>query len=250
MERNFKLLDLFCGAGGAAMGYRLAGFEDITGIDDKKQKRYPFKFIHADALEFLKDHINDFDLILASPPCQKFSKPGKGCAVTLGKEYPDLITPLLEILDKSKTPYIIENVPFAPIRPDLKLFGTMFGLRVRRERWFQLGNGIFLLCPLRGKTALTVTNGGLVTIAGNGSSHNRIRKGKKMVYGPRPTFYQGNVKDTWSLAIGIDWMTVKELAQAIPPAYTQWIGQGVKNQLKDIYDETEDGQTLIIDETE
>lgn len=231
-----KLLDLFCGAGGCSRGYFKAGFTDIVGVDNKRKKHYPYYFFQGDALQFLQCHWREFDFIHASPPCQRWSKAGKGCVVTLDKNYPDYITPLKEILATIPLPYVIENVPFAPIRPDVKLWGTMFNLHVRRERWFEVGNGLWIMQPGRGYTQKRVKNGGLITVAGSGSTHNRKREGNKIVYGPKATFWQGSVKKTWAYAMGIDHntMTRDDLAQAIPPAYTEWIGSQIFHQVKKI----------------
>lgn len=234
-EGEIKVLDLFCGAGGCAAGYYKAGLVDITGIDNEPQKNYPFPFIQADAIQYLAANWHKYHFVHASPPCQRWSKQGKGITAITGKKYPDYITPLRKLLESFGLPYVIENVPWAPIRPDVKLYGTMFGLRVRRERWFELGNGLFLLSPMRGYTSKTVTNGQLVTIAGHGSSKNRRRIGKRLVTDVTPEFHQGSVKATWAMALGINWMTKKEMSQAIPPAYTEWIGNNIISQLKSIY---------------
>jgi DNA (cytosine-5)-methyltransferase 1 len=226
------LLDTFCKAGGAAMGYHLAGYE-VVGVDIEPQPNYPFQFIQADAIEYIRTHGHRFDVIHASPPCQGHSKAGKGCIVSHGKEYIDLIPATRQALEAVQRPYIIENVPFSGIRPDLKLFGYAFGLPVIRERWFELGGGIWAMCPVIPRTHLQVSNGDLVTVAGNGHRLNRRRQGHRMVYVHEFKGWRGNVVDTWSHALEIHWMkTARELANAIPPAYTQHIGAIVLPQLK------------------
>jgi len=105
-----RLLDLYCGAGGSAMGYHRAGFDDITGIDIHTQPRYPFKFIQGDALEYLAEHGHEYDVIHASPPCPAYSMASMQWRKS-GIEYQDLIEPLRELLIANGKPYIIEHVP-------------------------------------------------------------------------------------------------------------------------------------------
>ena len=104
-----KLLDLFCGAGGAAMGYARAGFEEIMGVDMLPQPHYPFPFVQADALEYLAAHGEEFDAIHASPPCQGYSVM-HNLPWLRGKEYPLLILPIIEMLEGLGKPYVVENV--------------------------------------------------------------------------------------------------------------------------------------------
>src|SRR3989338_9102679 len=113
-----RLLDLFCGAGGAAMGYSRAGFTEIVGVDIKPQPRYPFTFIQADAMTYPLD---GFDAIHASPPCHKYSTVGKQSAKKLGTIYSDLVGPIRERLEAAGVPYVIENVMGAPLRQPVKL---------------------------------------------------------------------------------------------------------------------------------
>lgn len=135
-----RLLDLFCGAGGAAMGYHRAGFE-VVGVDLKPQKHYPFEFHQADALEFLAEHGREFDVIHASPPCQAHTS----LKNLHDKDYPELIEPTRRLLEKTGLPYIIENVVGAPLRNPILLCGSSFGLRVRRHRLFE--SNWFLIAP-------------------------------------------------------------------------------------------------------
>lgn len=201
-----RLLDLFSGAGGAAAGYAAAGFE-VVGVDHAPQPRYPFEFVQADALEFVADHGHKFDAVHASPPCHDHSTlrslsglDGTG----------DLLPATRDLLDRIDRPYVIENVPGAPMRPDLILCGAMFGLRTYRHRWFELG-GWWALCPMHpphtvptspGRGRMEAWAAGLnVSITGDIGSY----------VGPE--------------AMGIGWMTGAELSQAIPPAYTQHVGE-------------------------
>lgn len=142
---GMKLLDLYCGAGGAATGYHRAGF-DIVGVDHKPQKRYPFEFHQADALEFLAEHGSEFDLIHASPPCQRFST---ATPMSHRKKHLDLITPTRAALLKIGKPYIIENVTGARhmLHNSIMLCGSMFGLRIRRHRYFEIVPEILALTP-------------------------------------------------------------------------------------------------------
>lgn len=198
------LLDLFSGAGGCGVGYHRAGFE-ITGIDNKWQKRYPFNFIQADALEYLEKYGNRYDVIHASPPCQAYS-----IANNIHKrEYPELIEPLRELLIATGKPYIIENVIGAPLNNTIMLCGTMFGLKVIRHRLFESNLDLYcdLMCDHRGKvnprgTRSSFETGDYIIVAG----HNFIAKDAK-------------------IAMGIDWMVREELREAIPPAYTEYIGK-------------------------
>lgn len=204
-----KLLDLYCGVGGAGKGYDLAGFE-VTGVDLAAQPDFPFAFIQADAIEYLKDHGHEYDVVHASPPCQA------SCALTKGTNkgmmYPQLIPATREALDACGLPYVIENVQGADIRRDITLCGEMFGLGVIRHRYFELG-GWSMLQPLhikhRGRVA--------------GMRHGVWYQGPYFaVYG------DGGGKGTvpqWQQAMGIDWTgNRRSIAEAIPPAYTRHIG--------------------------
>lgn len=132
--RKPRLLDLFCKAGGAGYGYWQAGF-DVVGVDIEPQKRYPFTFIQADALEYLARHGGEYDAIHASPPCQAFSKM-KNPDKAHRKAHPDLVDPVRELLMRTGRPYIIENVPGAPLLSPVTLCGSQFGLKVYRHRVF------------------------------------------------------------------------------------------------------------------
>ena len=140
------MLDLFCGAGGAGMGYSRAGF-DVVGVDINPQPHYPFEFHQADALEYLADHWREFDVIHASPPCQAYSMASTQWRKS-GKQYPDLIKPTRTALQKTGKSYVIENVVGAPLINPTILNGSFFGMRVRRTRLFETSFPIpFTLMP-------------------------------------------------------------------------------------------------------
>lgn len=202
-----KLLDLFCGAGGAAMGYYRAGFE-VVGVDIKPQKHYPFHFILDDALTFLDEaDLSGFTAIHASPPCQAYSSSTRALRNS-GKLYPNLVDPTRYRLLNSRKLYVIENVPGAPIRADYRLCGCQVGLNLRRERWFETSWEGF------GWSASHVHSGPVVSVVGH-ASPSSVRKA--LGYNP-------SLRD-WQKAMGIDWMNRDELSQAIPPAYTEYIGK-------------------------
>lgn len=204
-----RLLDLYCGAGGAAVGYHRAGFE-VVGVDLNPQPNFPYEFIAGDALltlmAMIEDgRVRDFDAIHASPPCQAFSLATAYHGTQAN--HPDLIEPTRSLLSETGLPWVIENVPGAPIRKDVLLCGEMFGLRVHRHRYFEC-DGFPVTRPPHPRHRL------------KGAMHNcHIEEGHaRLVAGN-----YSNHADA-SEAMGIDWMTRKELAQAIPPAYTVWMG--------------------------
>lgn len=192
-----KVLDLFCGAGGAAMGIHRAWPEaEIVGIDIKPQPRYPFKFVQADAMTFSLD---GFDFIWASPPCQAFTN----ARVIHGNKHPDLLTPTRDRLMKSNATWIIENVPGAPMRCDVLLCGSMFGSRkLKRHRLFEISNGLHFLTPPCNHSD------GIISVFGHGGH-----------------IYHG--VQEWREIMGIDWMTRDELAQAIPPVYSEFLCRNI-----------------------
>jgi len=215
-EGRYRLLDLFCGAGGAGKGYSDAGFE-VVGVDIKPQPRYPFEFIQADALEFLDGGgAVGFNAVHASPPCQAYIRSGM---VAKDGRHPELIEPTRECLQATGLSWVIENVPGAPIRPDVVLCGSMFGLAIRRHRWFELSWG---------EPVMTLACDHSRPITGvYGHPHG---KGGAWRNGNRPMLPSD--QETWSREMGIDWMKPLELAAAIPPAYTELIGEQLLRHLE------------------
>lgn len=201
---RLKLLDLFCKAGGASYGYWQAGF-DVHGVDIEPQPHYPFKFIQANALTFPLD---GYDVIHASPPCQAHSKISRNLGYA--KNHIDLIPQTRDRLSRLTIPWVIENVPGAPLHNPTMLCGSSFGLSangvyLQRHRLFESN---FSLASLPCKHA-----GIAITICGNGT----------------PKWTRDKLGHTVKIAdkraiMGIFWMSHKEIAQAIPPAYTLWIG--------------------------
>lgn len=203
------LLDTYCGAGGSAVGYARAGFE-VVGVDIAAQPHFPFEFHQADALEFIEKHGRDFDVIHASPPCQAYT-PLR--ALHPSNHYPDLVAPTRAALLATGRPWAIENVPGAPLRWFVTLCGTMFGLRVYRHRRFECSH--LLMQPHHPRH--TVTADGCT---------GRDRKARYLA-GAFVTVC-GHVGSYAGDAMGIDWMTGKELSQAIPPAYCEWLGRQLR----------------------
>ena len=233
-----RLLDLFCGAGGAAKGYHDAGFE-VVGVDINPQPHYPYQFIQADALDVLEqvvDGMSDgwvvedlgfFSTIHASPPCQRYSDLAK----RNGNEdaHPDLIGPVRELLQATGLPYVIENVDSAPLirKQSVMLCGSMFGLgvdgyRLRRHRRFEFSItppallGTNCKCAGDSRPVIDVTGGGPTKAPRLDAAGGRTYKG---------------TADQARAAMGIDWMTKKELNEAIPPAYTEWVGNYLLEQM-------------------
>jgi DNA (cytosine-5)-methyltransferase 1 len=172
----------------------------VVGVDVEPQPRYPFEFIQGDAVELLADplFLAGFDAIHASPPCQAYA------SVTAWRgdqaDHPDLVPPVLELLEAQHRPWIVENVERAPIRPDYILCGSQFGLRIRRHRWFQTSwRGYSLLAPCQ---------------------HRR---------GDLPFMHKG--ERAFADALGGTWMSNMGGRQAIPPAYTEYLGGLLLDQL-------------------
>ena len=207
---------MFCGAGGASMGYFRAGFNDITGIDIAPQKNYPFEFVLNDAMEYAANHGREYDFIHASPPCQAYSIASRGNR-NAGKKYLDLLAATRNILQSIGVPWVIENVPGAPMRPDFKICGCQVGLQLRRQRWFETSWGGFDLSYPHHHT------GPVVSVVGHGTPTWVRRQ-----LGFNPTIKQ------YREAMGIDWMNRGELSQAIPPAYTEYIGKQALRFIKEL----------------
>jgi DNA (cytosine-5)-methyltransferase 1 len=218
------LLDLYCCAGGAAEGYRRAGF-DVVGVDCEPQPHYPFEFVKCDAIRILSLLADDlepwpgapwFDAIHASPPCQdhmrggSHAKHGTGWMLTATRFY----------LEQQSRPWVIENVPGAPMRPDFKLCGCMFDLalpgmgQLIRERWFETSwNGFEMREPCHHK-------GPAISVVGHGTTSYAREK-----LGRCPSIAE------YRQLMGIDWTNRGELSQAIPPAYTEHIGRQLLDAL-------------------
>jgi len=204
-----KLLDLFCGAGGAAMGYHRAGF-DVIGVDIEPQPNYPFEIVNADASELLKHGNNvftDIDVIHASPPCQRFTayrRRGSG----VGEGYPDLIATIRDSLARIGVPYVIENVAGAPLDNPARYCGSSFGLDVRRHRFFE--SNIALMAP-------ECDHGWQTPRFPPATNRANLRRTVEVGVWRIPLSVQ-------QAAMGIDWMTLTELSEALPPSYTEDIG--------------------------
>ena len=206
------------------MGYHRAGFE-VVGVDNQPQKHFPFDFVEADALEYVAEHGRDFDAVHASPPCQRYSVL-RHLPWLKDKEYWDSIPPTREALVACGVPWVIENVEGAPLSGIL-LCGTMFGLPLYRHRLFEASFG--MLGPQHKKHTKVIASGR--NLGSRGRMHifglGRINDwGKTGVGG-----HHGGVALKRE-AMGIDWMTGKELSQAIPPAYTEWIGKQLIRHLE------------------
>lgn len=215
-----RLLDLFSCAGGAAMGYHRAGF-DVVGVDIAPQKNYPFEFHQGDALQYLTQSGHEFDVIHASPPCQVYSTTKH----THSNEHPDLLGPTREAILATGRPYVIENVPGAPLREPLTLCGTEFGLRafdvdglplaLRRHRLFE--SNVWLM-GAGGCDHDETQVAGSYTAGRHRTPEHRDNPSRRGGYTP--------ALKVRAALLGIDWkMNEHELAQAIPPAYTEFIGR-------------------------
>lgn len=222
-----RLVDLFCGAGGCAVGYHRAGF-DVVGVDIRPQPNYPFEFHEGDALGYIREHAHEFDAIHASPPCQAHSTIAKQQRARRPDTYdhPDLVDATRRLLRASGLPYVIENVLGAPLENAVMLCGSSFGLDVRRHRLFECS--FPMLAPpcahhwqtprfrsldrRRGlKSVVPVYGGGQVA-------------GLVSVVGVHGNLNYSGERALREQAMGIDWMSPYELTQAIPPAMTEHVG--------------------------
>lgn len=212
-----RLLDLFCGAGGAAVGYAAAGFH-VVGVDLRPQPEYPFPFIESDAIEYLSETLAaGFDAVHASPPCQAYTSM-RHMGKRAGEGAPDLVDQTRAALETTGLPWIMENVVGSPLRNPLVLCGSSFGLGVRRHRLFESSELIF----------------------GTPCRHTEVAR-PIAVYGDHPQSpgekgtYRVNRARTLAegqVAMGIDWMPWKRLTQAIPPAYTEHIGRQLLSSIE------------------
>jgi len=211
-----RLLDLFCGAGGAGRGYHRARFE-IVGVDIVDQPHYPFGLIQAEATLFawsVCETRGAFDAIHASPPCQTFTaykRRGGG----VGEGYEDLIAPTREALAATGLPYVIENVAGAPLVNPVMLCGSSFGLDIRRHRYFETN------WPLVGPPCNHAWQTPRFPQA-----TNRTNKRSTVEVGAYRCAHLAPA------AMGIDWMTNDELSEAVPPAYTEFIGRQLMGYLR------------------
>jgi DNA (cytosine-5)-methyltransferase 1 len=216
------LLDLFCCAGGCSVGYHRAGF-DVVGVDIEPQKNYPFEFIQADVMEWLPEalesgYVERFSCIHASPPCQAYSRTK---SIHGNKyDYPDLVKPTRELLIKTGKPYVIENVPDAPLDATLYLCGSMFDLPLIRHRVFETNPTLWMPPgPCRCSNLYTNSSADYSSFA-NGATAITVG-------GHNYPLRDG------AIAMGIDWMSSRsELSQAIPPAYSEFIGRQMRSILK------------------
>lgn len=197
------------------MGYHRAGFE-VTGVDIKLQPRYPFRFVQCDALEYLWDHGHEYDAIHASPPCQRYSvtRHAPNCD---GAQHPDLLPDTRTALERAGKPWVIENVVGAPFHWYVELCGVMFGLKTYRHRRFE--SSILIMQPEH------LPHPEKLSLRGRGPSPSGYSSpcGHASVKGE---------KDIWARSLDIDWMDIKGLSQAIPPAYTEYIGRELMKYLK------------------
>jgi len=223
-----RLLDLFCGAGGAARGYQNAGFY-VVGIDIKPMPRYcGDEFHQADALEYLAKHGAEFDAIHASPPCQGYSRL-RHLPWLKDKVYPMLIDKTKDLLKSTGKPWVIENVEDAPL-VGIVLCGVMFGLPIYRHRKFE--TSFFMLQPPHQKHEIVIGYGREINDRKKGSLNNGSARG---AWGNQSIItVAGNQfsKADAERALNIDWMIKPELAQAIPPAYTEFIGKQLMEVLE------------------
>lgn len=205
-----RLLDLYSGAGGAATGYHQAGFH-IVGIDLVNQPRYPHQFHQGEALAYLEAHGHEFDAIHASPPCQAYSR-----TANVGlPEYPKMIEPLRGMLEQLDAPWVIENVPGAPLHNPIMLCGQFFGLGTYRHRLFET-SGFEIREPVHRRHTRPLAlmgraprPGEMMHVVGNYIGAAQARE-----------------------AMGIDWMRRAEMAEAIPPAYTRYIGERLADEVR------------------
>ena len=212
--RRPRVLDLYCCQGGASAGYFAAGF-DVTGVDREPQPRYPYRFVQAGALGYLRQlittgEIQEYDLIAGSPPCQRRTR----CQKIQGREHPALIAPTRDMLRATGLPYVIENVPASgydddPLIDPIELCGAMFGLRTYRHRWFE--SNLTLTAPRHPphqhatvKMGRPLHDGDWYHAVGNFSNVPYVRRD-----------------------LGVPWMNRDGLRECIPPAYAEHVGRQV-----------------------
>lgn len=214
------LLDLFCGGGGCSAGYVRAGFT-VTGVDHVQQPHYLASgvsaFVLGDAVEYARLHGHEYDVIAASPPCQGYSRMARAVETTA----PRMITWVRWLLQWIGRPFVIENVEGAPLGGHVvTLCGSMFALRVRRHRLFEFSEDVPLLLTPPCQCRHGVRDGKLI-------GH---RTGGKVAAGrtkPPPA-----TESDRRAAIGVPWMTARTARQAIPPAYTEYVGKHLMTHLR------------------
>lgn len=204
-----RLLDLFCCEGGAGMGDHRAGFE-VVGVDIAPQPRYPFEFHQGDALTFVAEHGHEFDAIHASPPCQAHTRAQK----IRGNHHPDLVAPTRDLLQASVLPYVIENVPGAPLVDPVELCGLMFGLSTYRHRLFETNWTLDVTAHPEHRARTTKMgrppqDGEFMHVVGNFSGVDRARE-----------------------VMGMEWASRAGLREAIPPAYAEFIGRQLMDKVR------------------
>lgn len=206
-----KLLDLFCCGGGASLGYEQAGF-DVVGVDIEPQRNYQGSFVQADAFEYLSKHHKNFDAFHASPPCQAYSKSSMQFRL-VNKIYAELIEPIRQAFNDIGKPFVIENVPGAPLENPIQLCGQMFGLRTYRHRLFE-------------------TNWRIEQPFHAAHAARNAKMGRK----PKSDEYIQYVGHFSGVAIvqemtGLTWLNQYELAQSIPPQYAKFVGEQLLREL-------------------
>ncbi|HEX9833465.1 MAG TPA: DNA cytosine methyltransferase [Mycobacterium sp.] len=212
-----KALDLYSGIGGAAYGYSRAGIGPIVGVDLRSVSSYPFTFIRGNALAAPID-LQAFDFIHASPPCQHYS----AATIVSGNraKHPDLIGPTRDLLQATGVPWVMENVVGSPLRDPVLICARAFDLRLgpyvlRRHRLFESS------LPIKG-TGCECTRGDGITMGVYGGGHTakpRLDGG-----GGRPA--KANKAEAQAI-MGIEWGLKREVAEAIPPAYTEFLGRQI-----------------------
>ncbi|MDP2660855.1 MAG: hypothetical protein Q8R28_09010 [Dehalococcoidia bacterium] len=218
-----RILDLCCCAGGASVGLARAGWT-VTGVDVEPQPHYPFRFLQGDAMNV---DLAGYDAYWASPPCQRSSR----CAHIPGRDmsaYPDLIGPLRERLIKTGKPFVIENVPGSPLENYLVLCGSMFGLKLRRHRWFECHPPLYF-------SPASCNHSGRSKPPGKGRS-----LGYYFANAETNVIVAGHLFNlrAGSSAMGINWMNCDEMAEAVPPVYAEYIGKHLLSASKGPTDES------------
>jgi DNA (cytosine-5)-methyltransferase 1 len=219
MRLPYRILDLYSGAGGAAKGYADAGFS-VIGVDINRQPHYPYTFYQHDALKVLQTLIKygaiGIDAVHASPPCQRYSQMSR-CRPGLADEYPDLIEPTRFLLRRLGLPYVIENVMGAPLQDPTMLCGSHFGLEADWEGHGTFGvqrHRLFECWPFRAPSAGMCDHSlPALPVYGHGAG------------GMRKNMRGKGFTDTGKRAMQIDWMNRDELSEAIPPAFTKYVGE-------------------------